>query len=294
MAVPRLKTQTIVHLVSSDKAFLRMAEEAFAVHDARIEPVMDLADIDASMTNVVLVCDENSPSPIECLVRYPTLHHVVMKSDLGTIQQLHVLASKLQGGRWGIRDYLQPGASTHTLRVTDYGKKQSYIDQVRSYAASIPNGFNDLATMAATVTWELIMNGLFNAPRLHGEPKYRDVSRRRDLVVETDEAVELSYGHDDRSLVIAMSDSFGALTRDTVVQNLERASRSDRAQIQRATQGAGVGLYVVYRSSSQLDIQIAPGQRTDVTAVIRLSKRYKDFERSGHSIHFFIEELKRS
>lgn len=294
MAVaPLSKPKTVLHLVSHDKEFLRAVEQAFADTTTEIVTSSEFS-LGSDRENTVLICDETSPSPIACLLSEPKLRHVLAKNDLSAIEQLRVLAYKLEHGTWGIADYLERGALTHTLRVRDYGKKKIYIDQVRDFVGGIPNVFSDLPVMAATVAWELIMNGLFNAPRRDGEPKYREVSRRRDLVVEPDEAVEISFGHDERFLVISASDPFGALSRDIVVANLERASRDDRTQIRRGTQGAGVGLYVVHTSATQLDFQVAPGKRTDVTAVIRLSKRYKDFERAGHSINFFSEESKKS
>lgn len=239
---------------------------------------------------MVLAANPEQFDPIQCLSRMPGINNIYIKNPQQMTRQLHSILAKMQGGAWGLGSYLDAGTVTSKLSIADYGKKQQYINRVREFAAGIPNGFGDLPNIVATMAWELMMNGMFNAPRENGKPKYKDVSRSNALVVEPGEEIELEYGFDERALAIAVRDTFGTLTRETVVENLLRASTTDQAQVKRSSPGAGVGLYVLFTSASQLDFQIAPGRCTEVTAVIYLSKRYRDFARGGHSINFFVEE----
>lgn len=255
------------------------------------EDLIKLARLDHA--RIVLAADPEQFDPIQCMARITGINNIYLKNPQQMTRQLRSILAKMQGGKWGLESYLDEGTSTTKMRIADYGKKQEYINRIREFASGVPNGFGDLPNIVATMAWELMMNGIFNAPRLNGKPKYKDMSRSSALVVEPGEEVELEFGFDERVLALAARDTFGTLTRETIVENLVRASTTDHAQVMRSTPGAGVGLYVLFTSASQLDFQVAPGRCTEVTAVIYLSKRYRDFARGGHSINFFLEEAER-
>lgn len=309
-----------VYVASTDQAFLAASQEAarslgLAVSivadpnkslpvsqgNERFWLFLDVSDNTVDLTNIarfsgyrlVLVGEPESHDPIALITRLGSVNHVYIKNRQQMTHQLQSIMQNMKDRCWGLGCYLSAGAKSEKLLIADYGKKLEHINQIREFAVGVPNGFSDLPDVAATIAWEMIMNGLFNAPRVGGKPKYKDVSRSSALVVEPGEEMELEFGYDDKILAISASDPFGTLTRETVVANLARASKTDQAQVMRSTPGAGVGLYVLFTSASQLDFRIASGSRTEVTAVIYLSKRYRDFARGGHSINFFYEESKR-
>ncbi len=309
----------MVYVASHDQAFLAACQEAARSLQLTVRVVEDLDKLEKQTKvdkpclfidgtdgtfdlnhgerlhgyRVVLVGEPESHDPIAWMTRLKSINHVYIKNHQQMTHQLQSIMQQMKDSCWGLGCYLSAGVKTKKLRIADYGKKLEYLGEIREFAAAVPNGFSDLPDVVATIAWEMIMNGLFNAPRVDGKPKYRDVSRSSALVVEPGEEVELEFGYDDKILAISARDPFGTLTRDTAVANLARASKTDQAQVMRSTPGAGVGLYLLFTSASQLDFHIAAGNRTEVTALIYLSKRYRDFARGGHSINFFCEESKR-
>jgi hypothetical protein len=235
---------------------------------------------------------KDGPTTLDLLASHPGLNHVLVKNNQLRPRQITSIVSKLAGTPlWGIESYLAPGSACHRQKIKDYAKKQDVIDGVRAYTEELAS-FRELPNLAATVTWELMMNGFFDAPldRESGVPKYADKPRHEGLILADHEAIDLAYGHDDDLFVVSVTDPFGRLDRATVLGNLQRSAQLNDGQIKRTSAGAGVGLFIVFDGTSQLDVHVAPGSRTEVTAVICLSRRLKDFEQRGNSLNFFFDE----
>jgi hypothetical protein len=56
------------------------------------------------------------------------------------------------------------------------------------------------------------------------------------------------------------------------------------------TQGAGVGLFMVLSTAVQLDVHVIPRRQTEIFALVPLTKRYREFAASGHSLNLFLEK----
>jgi hypothetical protein len=81
--------------------------------------------------------------------------------------------------------------------------------------------------------------------------------------------VVLQYACDGARFAASVRDGFGSLKRETVLAYLIRcASSSD--QIERKTSGAGLGLWMVANSATELIVNLAPGVATEVVTVFDL------------------------
>jgi hypothetical protein len=96
--------------------------------------------------------------------------------------------------------------------------------------------------------------------------------------------VTFRYGTDGIRLCIETSDRFGRLRRGDLVRSLRRAAAG---QVNQGQGGAGIGLSVVYRTSQTLQVDVEPGSRTRVTAVMELDvARTTEGPRPGRSLIF--------
>jgi hypothetical protein len=141
----------------------------------------------------------------------------------------------------------------------------------------------------ALVADELIMNAIFNAPRSGvGEGKYTSVERREHIVLEPQEEVTVRYACDGKNVLLSVRDQFGSLTRDVIVKYLERCFDEGPAEIEQKKAGAGLGLYLVFQSITQLTFNIHMGHSTEVIAIFYVRSGSRAFKQSGRSLNIFL------
>jgi hypothetical protein len=277
---PRAAMQAL----NSDQFNVCIFDEQLAVNN------IALLDLACGNSNNVICTSGDEFATIRLLEMYPKVNHVFGKNKPYYHVELTTALNKIiSGSIAGIEQYLSPQASITRLVVDDYSKRSAYLDRVESFAKEL-NCFPDFPEMVATVTWELLMNAMFDAPYdpVEGVAKYANWNRNKPLKMQAGEEVQLSFGADESSFVVAVGDNFGRLTRDTVVDCLVRCSKAGHDQIREGTAGAGVGLYMMFNSISQINFNIDPGRRTEVIFAVFLSKRMKDFVLRARSVNFYL------
>ncbi len=144
---------------------------------------------------------------------------------------------------------------------------------------------------------ELITNAIYNAPRdAAGKPKYAALSRRETVVLEPHETAVLEFACDGNFIALSQVDPFGSLTQETIVNYLNRclvqgaAAISDGSPAFGGSGGAGIGLYRMFQSLSKFIVNIEPGKRTEVIALIDLRVSMKKFRQQAKSFHIFIAD----
>ena len=67
-----------------------------------------------------------------------------------------------------------------------------------------------------------------------------------------------------------------------------RGLMTEKKEVEYKTGGAGLGLYMVVHSISQLVFNIEPGKRTEVIAVFYIRSGLRALRSSGQSLNLFI------
>jgi hypothetical protein len=222
------------------------------------------------------------------LLRADLLHQLIATSAPGAHGRLTVTAAKLTGGElFGLEKYLPWGTviESHTVRSSE--QKARLLEALGDYAEAtgMPSR---LTTLAHTVADEFLMNAIFDAPvDTEGKPLFAD--RPRSLPTELPEphTVRFSYCCTGGALALAVYDSFGSLSPETVRKNLLRTLTGGKDQIRRGTEGAGVGLYMAFGALSDWIINIVPGQGTEMIGIIRTHGTYRDHIAIPKSFHLF-------
>ena len=309
-----------IHIVSTDDAFLAAlhpqlawfgldvvlardliqattlvatGEENIVIYDLEFggDAAAHLACQAARRSRTLLVADCSNAEVIQLLGQFPRLDHVIGKRlEAGGGSLSTVLRRLLGQGPVDLGSVLAPGGSVVTERIADYRHTAGHLQKLHAYASAL-GCFDTFADLATSVAWELVMNGLFDAPldQATGHPKYAHLPRSEGLIVDDAETVTLAYGHDAHHLAIAVTDPSGTLSRAAVVQSLTRCLREGRDQIRLKSSGAGIGLYMLFNSVSFLIFEVRPHQRTTVIAGLSRSRRLKDFEAYIRSVSFFGE-----
>jgi hypothetical protein len=145
--------------------------------------------------------------------------------------------------------------------------------------------------MIETIVDEVVTNAIYNAPRdENGKAKYAKLSRRETVVLDDHEVGELQFACDGDYIAISQIDPFGSLTQDTVVTYLNRCLVKGPEQFSEASGGAGIGLFRVFQSLSKFVVNIDPGKKTEVIALIDLRLSMKRFRQAAKSFHIFVTD----
>jgi len=219
-------------------------------------------------------------------------HGGVSASDLIDEAELIVTCQKLfQRNIFGLDKYLP----TWGIRVREaeieatqarprvVGELEEFLDQIDCYGA--------VKNAVLLVADELLTNAIFNAPRdAEGRPKYATWDRSRDFSLPPEERPVFRYSCDGRNVGISVTDRFGALDRDVILRYLERCFAGGPAEVEQKEGGAGLGLYMIFNSITQLVFNIEHGRATEVIALFYARSGPLAFKSSGRSLNIFYLE----
>lgn len=240
---------------------------------------------------VVLHATAASEDYLPLLAERRFVRNLIAKNDepLDAEELITTAAKLLRGDLFGLDKYLLWGVAPLRLEVRDSRKKHECVRDVAAYAEKLGCGDRTVA-LVESIADELITNAIYNAPRdAAGRPRYAAVPRRQPVVLEPHEAGELAFGCDGNFLGVSLSDPFGALTQDTIVAYLNRCLvRVEPLEASLASSGAGIGLFRIFTSLSKFVVNIDPGRRTEVIALIDLRLGMKKFRQSPKSFHIFV------
>jgi CheY-like chemotaxis protein len=114
---------------------------------------------------------------------------------------------------------------------------------------------------------EIVTNAIYHAPSLpNGSEKYSEFS---DVHLEPAEFVHLECGYDTEKYGIAIVDSMGKLSRDTVLYKIERQMSGEGVM-----DDSGRGLHMSRLFSDRMIINIAPKIKTEVILINYFSNKY--------------------
>ncbi|HWU86087.1 MAG TPA: hypothetical protein VN253_02385 [Kofleriaceae bacterium] len=199
-------------------------------------------------------------------------------------EELTITAQKLiRGDLFGVEKYLLWGNDLEETVLVRGSQRAELVaqlaDRVRARGQSAR-----IASMAMLVTDELISNAIHNAPVDAAGVHYRrDLPRDGELLLDERHQVRLRWGCDARFLAVEVTDRFGSLDRETILNALARHD------VRESGGGAGMGLALTYGSCDHLIFNLAPGTRTEVIALIDI--RHPPNERTvASSYNVFVEK----
>lgn len=197
---------------------------------------------------------------------------------------------------WGIASYLrgQPllplqayllwGAASHSAAINNVGGRDAAEERIIKLCSEQLSTGSRVTSGIAEVVHELLTNAMYAAPiDRQGRALYAH-DRTAEIQLASEDRVNFRYGTDGLRLAVETVDRFGRLRRADLIRSLRRAASG---QVNRAAGGAGIGLSMVYRTVSALQIDVEPGSRTRITAVFDLEPaRVADGGRASRSLIF--------
>lgn len=286
-------TETLMRTIESNGWDLMMISLDPPIRDdERWIRTLDTIEARWPKTKLVVHTTSSTEDYLPLMARRRFMRNLIAKNDMPLEpEELIITAEKLlRQDLFGLQKYLLWGVEPFCVRIAESMRKQEYIHQVAEYAASLGCNSRSLE-MIETVVDELVTNAIYNAPRTpEGQAKYARLSRRAPVVLGEHEAGELEFACDGDYIAIAQIDPFGSLTQETVVSYLNRCLVRGPNQISEASGGAGIGLYRIFQSLSKFIINIDPGRKTEVIALIDLRLSMRQFKLAPKSFHIFIAD----
>ena len=216
-------------------------------------------------------------------------HFIYWREDSSfcQLELLTTLQKIIRGDIFGIEKYLDGGATSATFPVFGTKSRDVLVQEVEDFCRSCSLSSN-IIRKAKAVTEELIMNAIYDAPVAGGQTRYEDM---RNLVFELEPGDRsiLSIGCDSEVLVIGIKDPFGAFKRDKFFDYANKiVYRYDNERlIDTKEGGAGLGIFKMLYDSNGLVLNVAPGETTEVIAIVEMTLKSQAFTKMGRSLHYF-------
>ncbi len=213
-------------------------------------------------------------------------------NELPELDELLVTIHKLvTKDLFGLDKYFPWGCPVTSLQAYNRAEALEAVQFAKSFAKRLVAA-QRLGDAFEVATYELVTNALYNGPcDAQGRPLYAHLARNEDVSLSKDEPIEIRLCGDGRRIGVSITDVFGTLSSNRVLDYLGKCLRQGRDQIDVKPGGAGLGLYYSYSSVSHLAVNLAPQKRTEMIGLIDVRGSYKEFVSRGKSFNIFKAEV---
>jgi hypothetical protein len=224
--------------------------------DARLVPILPAPDL-AWMT---------------ALLAEPRIACVLVGDVLTAGQVTSTVAKLLARDLFGVDKVLPWGVRVYSALVSDYNEKAAAIAAIGDFAQAMGVRRKYREQIDQCID-EMLMNALYDAPVDDaGKPLFADVPVRERVLMRADEKAVVQYGCDGDRFAVSVRDAFGTLRKETILFYLDKCLHAPEGeQIDRKAGGAGLGLYLICNSASDVSFHIFAGSATEVICSFDLS-----------------------
>ncbi len=224
------------------------------------------------------------PTSIVSFERYSWLSHLITTAMLAAPLARSHLAKLLERVVDGPEhDMIGTAGVGRVALLARASRREARFERMTKFFAK--QGLSTRATaVIEEVSEELVMNALYDAPVESGFFEHA-IPRTEDVDLPVDRACEISYGMDEGNVFIRVRDPFGALSRERLLEVLNRCS-SKSVGLDESRGGAGLGLWRVFSSASTIAITVVPGRITDI--VVGIATKNGRVAKNLLAVHLFF------
>jgi hypothetical protein len=199
---------------------------------------------------------------------------ILAEELLATVQKL------LRGDVFGVEKYMAWAAEVRSYRLGNTSERDEVITAIASdiVAAGLPER---IGSQISVIADELVANALYVAPVDERGERFRRAEPRDQLrALDGRDTVTLRWATDARYLAVEVRDRYGSIDASSLGRRLPASGKQNAAPGE-----TGMGLPLVYACANQVVVGVAPGELTEVLAI--LDVRYKPTE-LGRSASFHV------
>ncbi len=237
-------------------------------------------------TDFLLIGRSTDPSPPLYPLIADKVGHMVVNPLCRSEHEAEMLGAELSLTLHRLRsrlplvagDYINPGTPIHEFMISSTRQKEELIAALEKSIEGESEGCEMLRRKGALLADEMLENALYGAPRNErSQPLY---SKGEERKLSAREQVLFRFGFDGETLVLEVTDGWGSLSREIVLENLAR-----NQEIHGEYGGVGGrGLFIIWRFLDTMHIHIEPGRRTVIGGHINLSTAGEFPEAKGFHI----------
>lgn len=218
------------------------------------------------------------------------VEHIISRSleDRSTTIRyvLTTLGKLLNKDIFGIDKYLSWGFEAQKAMVTHSGQRESLREEMAAYFRKM-GVRNTIIERVNTVAEEMLMNAIYDAPvDSQGKSVFNHISRKNEVRLDTHQQSQLRYGSDGLMVAVSVTDPFGALSKDLIIDYLISCYAGQAGSLNADKGGAGRGLHQIIENSDLTIFNVKKGVRTEVICLFNLDGQKKEAQPSFH--YFFI------
>jgi hypothetical protein len=235
----------------------------------------------------LILLSENGGAPmLKELASYPSGYNLVLKRGLISDGDLLVTARKLiNQDVFGVDKYLRWGSVVHTCHADSSNEKNEIITRLETFLRELDCERRYVMDLT-TVMDEFFTNAFFHAPTEDGQT-HSHLPRNQVVTLPAWRRPTLEYGSDGRFVAISCRDPFGSLDTKRMLEHLSEFLERGQAQVSTGPGGAGIGLYMSYRSLDHLVINIEEGVATEFLGIIDITLPYSEHVRFPRTLNVF-------
>lgn len=179
------------------------------------------------------------------------------------------ILSRLRAGRpLSLADRLASPREVQTFEVRSSAHKDELLQALeRALAGGEDAGLEMFRQRGALLADELIENALYGAPKDAAGEKLFQKGTQREML--PGERLTFSFGFDGDTLAMEMTDNWGTLDPDLVVEYLARNQDQEGC----LNEIGGRGLFLIWRFFDHFHVSVYPGVKTVVGGDLALSRR---------------------
>lgn len=195
-----------------------------------------------------------------------------------------VIAMLVERRPWKIASCLREGTPVHSYRLDSSEDKELLIGQLERVLSGEGEEMELLRQKGSLLADELLENAMYNAPRGSRGDRLFSKGQRRTMLPQ--EQITFSFGFDGNALALKLTDSWGSLEPDQVLEYLTRNEEPSSIN----DDAGGRGLFIIWRFLDQFHVDVEPGHRTTVGGQLQLSSRLEPDSPRGFHITKHTEE----
>jgi hypothetical protein len=163
---------------------------------------------------------------------------------------------------------LQNPTAAQAIEVTSAKNRHNLKDKMVAHLKGLKVR-TTITDRCFQVAEEMLMNAIYDAPvDKSGKSLFNHVSRKDDIVLDPDQFSKFEYCAKNNIVAISVTDPFGCLTRETLVNYLDSCynGRACSLNDEREKAGAGRGLHLIVENADLTVFQVKRGIKTRVVS----------------------------
>lgn len=198
---------------------------------------------------------------------------------------LVTLSKILNQDYFGIDKYLSWGVDIQERQIKHSNLRRQFISDIEFEFKNLGLRSSILSRIT-TILEELLMNAIYDAPvDENGLHRYNHLTRKQEIELEEGKEAIIRYGSDGTYLAISVSDPFGSLSRETLVNYLWTCYHGQAGSLNDSKGGAGRGLHQIVENSDLTIFNVKAKYRTEVICLFRVDGIKKS---ASQSLHYFF------